>query len=198
MTIAQDILTVTDSLFTWRAYEPAVKCDVSSCALDTGEGLLFIDPIELAEPALVRLLNGRNAAAIVLTNGNHARAAGVFRARLGAPVFAAGNADGLEIIPDLTLADGLIFAGGMRVVALPGAASGEIALIGNEVACIGDALINLPPEGLRVLPARYCSDPVELRSSLRKLLSYEFRVMTFAHGAPLVGAGHRRLAQLLS
>ena len=198
MPIAQELLTVMDSLFTWQAYEPAVKCDLSSSALDTGDGLILVDPIDIAEPALVRLLNGRKTAAIVLTNGNHARAAAVFRARLGAPVFAAANADGLGIVPDRTVADGELLPGGMSVIALPGAGPGEIALVGNGVACIGDALVNLPPEGLRVLPSQYCCDPAQLRDSLKKLLSCEFQVMTFAHGAPLAGAGRRRLEQLLA
>jgi hypothetical protein len=113
-------------------------------------------------------------------------------------VFAAANADGLEISPDSTLVDGADIPGGMHAVALPGAGPGEIALIGNGVACIGDALINLPPEGLRILPAKYCSDPKELRNSLKKLLSCEFQVMTFAHGAPLAGAGRSRLEQLFA
>lgn len=198
MAIAEDIVAVSGSLFTWQAYEPAVKCDLSSCALVTDDGLLLVDPIELAAPALSRLVTGRRAAAIALTNGNHTRAAAVFRARLGVPIFAAGNADGLEIAPDATAADGALLPGGIRVVSLPGAGPGEIALIGNGVACIGDALINLPPEGFRVLPAKYCCDPAELGNSLRKLLSYEFQVMTFAHGTPLIGEGRRRLEQLLA
>ena len=198
MAIAGDIVAVTASLFTWQAYEPAVKCELSSCAMVTNEGLLLVDPIELAEPAFASLVNGRRPAAIVLTNGNHTRAAAIFRTRLGVPIFAAGNADGLEIVPDATAADGELLPGGMRVVTLPGAAPGEIALIGNGAACIGDALINLPPEGFRILPAKYCSDPAALGNSLRKLLSYEFQVMTFAHGTPLIGEGPRRLEQLLA
>ena len=37
-----------------------------------------------------------------------------------------------------------------------------------------------------------------LRESLRKLLSYEFDVLTFAHGTPLVGQARRRLELLLA
>jgi hypothetical protein len=198
MTVAQDIRRITESLFAWQAYEPAVKCDLSSCALATDDGLIFVDPIELAEPSRAQFLGGRRAAAIVLTNGNHVRAAAAWRTRLGTRIFAAANATDLELTPDVNLADGDILPGGMRVLSLPGAGPGEIALIGNGVACIGDALVNLPPEGLRLLPSKYCADPVELGDSLKKLLSYQFEVMTFAHGAPLVGSGRRRLEQLLA
>jgi hypothetical protein len=198
MAVAADFTAVTPSLFAWQAFEPAVKCDLSSCALDTADGLIFIDPIGLADAALARLLHGRRPGAILLTNGNHTRAAGTLRDRLGVKVFASTEAGGLDIVPDATFAAGEIAPGGMAVVPLPGAGPGEIALIGQGLACIGDALIHLPPEGLRLLPAKYCANPEQMRHSLRKLLSYQFQVMTFAHGAPLVGAAHRQLEQLLA
>ena len=186
------------SLFTWQAYEPEVKCDLSSCAIATNAGLIFVDPIELSEPALARLLLGREPAAIFLTNGNHTRAAEKFRTRLRVKIFAARDADGLDLTPDATLADGQDAFGGMNVIALPGAGPGEIALVGNGIACIGDALIHLPPEGLRLLPDKYCEDAAQNRASLRKLLSCDFQVMTFAHGAPLLESPRARLAELLA
>ena len=198
MPVATDFQTVTPALFAWQAFDPAVKCDLSSCALDGAEGLIFIDPIALDEAALGRLLFGRKPRAILLTNGNHARAAGALRDRLGVKVLASADASGLEIIPDETLVEGQIAPGEMEVITLPGAGPGEIALVGRGVACVGDALIHLPPEGLRFLPDKYCANPEQMRHSLRKLLSCEFQVMTFAHGAPLVGTARRQLEQLLA
>ena len=196
MPVATDFQAVTPSVFAWHAYEPAVKCEISSCALETADGLIFVDPIELAEPALARLLHGRKPHAVVLTNGNHTRAAEKFRAWLGVKIFASRDADGLDITPVETLSDGQIAFGDLRVVALPGAGPGEIALVGRGVACIGDALIHLPPEGFRMLPEKYCADPGLLRRSLRKLLSCDFQVMTFAHGAPLTDSARTKLEQL--
>ncbi len=198
MAVATDFQTVTPSLFAWQAFESAVKCDLSSCALDTADGLIFIDPIELSEAALARLLHGRKPRAILLTNGNHTRAAAALRERLGVKVLASADASGLEIVPDETLAEGQIAPGEMEVITLPGAGPGEIALVGRGIACVGDALIHLPPEGLRYLPAKYCAAPEQMRHSLRKLLSYQFQIMTFAHGAPLVGTARRQLEQLLA
>ena len=198
MAVATDFQTLTPALFAWQAFEPAVKCDLSSCALNGPEGLIFIDPIELSEAALGRLLHGRKPRAIILTNGNHTRAAGKLRELLGVKVLASGDAIGLDLIPDETLAEGQIAPGEMEVITLPGAGPGEIALVGNGVACVGDALIHLPPEGLRLLPAKYCADPEQMRHSLRKLLSCDFQVMTFAHGPPLLGTACRQLEQLLA
>ncbi len=198
MPVASDFQTITPALFAWQAFEPAVKCDLSSCALDTADGLIFLDPIELADAALRRLLDGRKPRAIVLTNGNHARAAEKLRDLLGIEVLASADATGLDLVPDATLADGQIGPGEMRVIALPGAGPGEIALVGHDIACVGDALIHLPPDGLGFLPEKYCQDSAQLRASLRKLLSCDFQVMTFAHGAPLVGAAHRQFASLFA
>lgn len=198
MPVATDFQTATPSLFAWQAFEPAVKCELSSCALDTADGLIFIDPIGLSEAALGRLLHGRKPRAIILTNGNHTRAAALLRERLGVKVLASADASGLEIVPDETLAEGQIAPGEMEVITLPGAGPGEIALVGRGVACVGDALIHLPPEGLRLLPDKYCADAGEMRRSLKKLLSCEFQVVTFAHGAPLVGTACRQLEKLLA
>jgi hypothetical protein len=198
MSVATDFRSVTPSLFAWQAFEPAVKCELSSCAIATPAGLIFIDPIALADAALARLLHGRKPGAIILTNGNHTRAAGPLRERLGVKVHASSEASGLDIVPDAILTDGQIAPGGMKVVPLPGAGPGEIALIGQGIACIGDALLHLPPEGLRMLPAKYCADPGQMRHSLRKLLSCEFQAVTFAHGVPLVGAVRQQLEKILA
>lgn len=197
--VAQEIRRIAPGLFSWQAYEPAVKCDLSSAAVVTAAGLILIDPIALAKPALADLVMHAKPAAILLTNGNHARDADAWRKEFGIPVWAHEEAaSAMEIKADAFLHEGGIAPGGLRVVALPGAGPGEIALLGGNAAFLGDALVNLPPEGLRLLPAKYCSDPAALPGSLRKLLSCEFDVMTFAHGAPLVGQARRTLEVLLS
>ncbi len=198
MSLATELQTVTPSLFAWHAYDPAVRCELSSCAFEAADGLILVDPIDLAGPALARLLHGRKPCAIVLTNGNHTRAAERFRTATGVKILTSRDADGLGLTPDGTLADGQRAFGNVRILAMPGAGPGEIALVCDGIACIGDALVHLPPEGLRILPDKYCTDPAQLRRSLRKLLSCDFQVMTFAHGAPLTGSPRTKLEPLLA
>ena len=58
---------------------------------------------------------------------------------------------------------------------------------------VGDALINFEPHGFAFLPPKYCSNPKQMRRSLRKLLDYDFERMLFAHGTPILhGARARR------
>jgi glyoxylase-like metal-dependent hydrolase (beta-lactamase superfamily II) len=196
---AQEFQFVTPDLAFWQAYEPAVKCDLSCCARRAGSQIVFVDPIPLATDALEELAALATPSAIVLTNGNHARAAEKFRALFSIPILAHADAvSELGLSVDEELAEGAVVADALSVIALPGAAPGEIALCGGGVMHVGDALIHIPPPGFAPLPEKYCADPRELRRSLGKLLRSEFEILTFAHGLPLVSQARRRLENLLA
>ena len=178
---------------------PAVKVDLSCCARRMARGLIFIDPIPLAREALAELCEVAAPAAIILTNGNHARAAAEYRTRLSIPILAhAGAVAALSLSVDQEIADGETVLDELTVIALPGAASGEIALHAGGMLHVGDALIHLAPPGFAQLPEKYCTDAREMRASLGKLLRFPFEVLTFAHGLPLVSQARQRLAQLLA
>lgn len=198
MTRADEIHVVTPTLAVWQAYEPAVKCDLTSVALRLDEKLMLVDPIALSAAGVAELDAFGQPALVVCTNGNHARAADDFRKRYGVPLAAHAEAE-LETSVDLALTDGARLLDAIEVCALPGAAPGEIALRSPDgIACVGDALIDLPPDGFRRLPDKYCADPKVLRESLRKLLRWDFRILTFAHGWPLVASARERLVALLA
>jgi hypothetical protein len=63
---------------------------------------------------------------------------------------------------------------------------------------VGDALIHVEPNGFAMLPVKYCADARQLALSLRKLLSFDVRILTFAHGTPLTANTHARLTALLA
>ncbi len=196
---ADEFQQVTDGLFFWQAHDPAVKADLSCCARRTARGLVFIDPIPLAGAALAELCARENPAAIILTNGNHARAAADYRQRLSIPLLAHRKAVAeLGLTVDQEIADGETVLGTFTAITLPGAAAGETALHAGGVLHVGDALIHLPSTGFIPLPKKYCADPRELRLSLGKLLRFPFEVLTFAHGLPLVTHARQRLADLLA
>ena len=199
MVVAEEFQTITPRVFSWQAYEPRVKCDLSSVAILADDGLVLVDPIPLRDEALEELIEGRLPTAIVLTSGNHERAADSYRKRFEIPIWASAAAEAaLEIRVDHTLEEGATVPGKMRVVSLQSAGPGEIALVGDGVICLGDAIINLASHGFSLLPARYCVNPQLLPNDLRKLLSYDFRILTFAHGDPLVEHARERLQQLLA
>jgi Metallo-beta-lactamase superfamily len=196
---ADEFQQVTDGLYFWQAYDPAVKVDLSCCARRTLRGLVFIDPIPLAREALAELCAVAAPAAILLTNGNHARAATEYRKHFSIPIFAhAAAVAELGIPVDQEIEDGETVLDEFIVTALPGAAPGEIALSVGGALHVGDALIHLAPYGFTLLPEKYCADAKEMRASLGKLLRFPFEVLTFAHGLPLVSQARQRLARLLA
>jgi hypothetical protein len=199
MARADEVQEVRPDLHFWQAYDPAVKVDLSCCSRRMARGTVFIDPIPLAKQALSELIADAPPLAVILTGGNHARAAADYRARFSIPIYAHAEAvPELGIAVDHTLADEETVLDFFTVITLSGATPGEIALHGAGVLHIGDALIHLPAQGFTLLPDKYCSEPAELRRSLEKLLRFPFEVLTFAHGLPIVARARQRLSQLLA
>lgn len=200
MTAAPEIQQVTADVIFWQAYEPEVKVELCSCAVRGSKGWVIVDPIPLTRDALRELGEMIEPVAIVLTNGNHARAAAEYRERSGLPVLAHAEAvPELEIPIDEEIAEGSLVAGDLAVISLPGACAGEIAIHSPRQSLhLGDALINLEPYGFSFLPEKYCRDAKEMKRSLAKLTSLDFTLVTFAHGLPLVGQARTRLSQLLA
>jgi glyoxylase-like metal-dependent hydrolase (beta-lactamase superfamily II) len=186
--------SIRPGLFHWQGYEPAVKCDCSSTAIVTTAGLIFIDPIPLSQEALQELVaeSFSAPAAVVLTSGNHQRESLVYSKVFGIPIFAPIDA-GEDIIADQRFsADDAV--AGMEAIALPGFGPGETAFFHDGVLIFGDALINLEPEGLRLLPEKYREDKKQSQRSLAALKEISPQVLLFAHGNPIVQNAASRLA----
>jgi glyoxylase-like metal-dependent hydrolase (beta-lactamase superfamily II) len=197
---ADTIEQVTADLWIWQAYEELIRADLSSCAIRTDEGLVIVDPIELAQDALDELEAQGVVSAIVLTNANHSRSASRFRKRFNAPILAHPDALAkLETAADSVLRTERLVAGTLQVICLPGAGAGEVALFDPRGRLhMGDALVNLDPVGLSVLPAKYCTDPVGLTGALQALVGLRFDTVTFAHGLPLVTNAAAKVSALLA
>ena len=200
MLCADEIQQVRDGLWFWQRFQPSVKVDCSSCAVRVGEKIILVDPIPLAAEAMEELCSLGEIAGIVATSENHDRAVAEMRKRFGVPVFAhAAAAAALGFAIDRQIGEGDKILDDLEVVEIAGAAPGEIALFdARGWMIVGDALINLEPDGLTLLPAKYCADAGEMRVSLRKLLRFPIEVLTFAHGLPLVSRARPRLENLLA
>jgi glyoxylase-like metal-dependent hydrolase (beta-lactamase superfamily II) len=190
--------TVRPGLFHWQGFEPEVKCDCSSTALVTEAGLIFIDPIPLDDAALQDLVaeSFSAPAAVVLTSGNHQRESLALAKRFGIPIFSPENA-GDDILADQRFHSDDPVAG-MKSIALPGFGPGETAFLYEGALIFGDALINLEPEGLRLLPEKYREDKKQSLRSLAALQELKPEVLLFAHGQPIIQEAATRLAGCLS
>jgi len=190
--------TLRPGLFHWQGYEPEVKCDCSSTAVVTPSGLIFIDPVPLADAALKDLVADSFSApaAVLLTSGNHQRESLTLAKRFGIPVFAPEDA-GDDIIADQRFRSGDPVAG-LESIALPGFGPGETAFLQEGVLILGDALINLEPEGLRPLPEKYREDKKQSLRSLGNLKGVKPEILLFAHGHPIIQNASGRLAVSLT
>lgn len=198
MTVADEWHLVQPGWAVWSAYEPEVKVDLWSTALHTPRGWLLIDPIPLARAALAELLGEERIAALAMTNGNHARACAEYRKRFRVPLLALPEAAReAEIEVDAVLTDEAL--PGLRVLPLPGAAAGEVALLTSEGICVlGDAVINLGSHPFQPLPDKYCADPRQLRASLAGLAREPgWDALAFAHGEPIRRGARERLRALV-
>lgn len=199
-THADEFQALSDTLYHWSVYDPAIKCEMDCAALKLASGWVVVDPVPLAEPAWKELLALAPLRAILLTNGNHVRDTVALCARHHVPVVTAADTrrDIAEIRPDVTLLPNeLIY--GIMPIAIPGATPGETAFYSNTgVMILGDAVINTSPDaGLEFLPDKYCTDAGQNRASLRRLLDFDFHTLTFAHGAPVTIRAREKLSALL-
>ena len=196
---ADEFQALSDTLYHWSVFEPAVKCEIGCAALKLPSGWVVVDPVPLAEPAWEELLALAPLRAILLTSGNHVRDAIALRDRHKVPVATAPDTrrDITELKPDVLLLPGELLYG-IAAIPIPGATPGETAFYSDTgVMLLGDAVINLQ-EGLEFLPAKYCSDAKQNRTSLRRLLDFDFHTLTLAHGAPVISHAKEKLSALLN
>jgi glyoxylase-like metal-dependent hydrolase (beta-lactamase superfamily II) len=202
MAIAQEINQVAPGIFIWQVYDPAVKADLFSTALETPLGTYLVDPVDLDPGAMETLEERLRIAGIVVTNENHERATRRFAERFSVPVYLhEALAKTSPFQRAIELQDKEEIEPGLTAIALDGAPAGEIALhyeAGGGTMVVGDALINFEPHGFGLLPAKYCRDFKLMRRSLPRLLDYSFERMLFAHGTPILSGARARLEQLLA
>ena len=192
---APEYQIIRPGLAFWQAYDPAVKTDLSCCAFDTPGGLVFCDPVALAPDALEELLAGRTPQAILLTSVNHERNAVALARKFGVDIYANTAARGE--LPATRWFEGGEVLFGAQAISLEGFAVGETAFFRDGLLILGDALINVPPHGLAMLPDKYCDDPKLGHRSLKALLGLPVEILAFAHGLPIVSQASERLASIL-
>lgn len=202
MPLALEIDQIAPGVRIWQVYNPAVKADLFSTALDTPSGTYLVDPIGLGDGARQTLELGRKIKGIIMTNENHERATGQLAKRFSVPVYLHPILmQEFSFEQAVELDNNGPVAPGLTAHAVDGAPEGEIALhydADGGTMVVGDALINFEPHGFALLPVKYCRDFKEMRRSLRNLLDHSFERMLFAHGTPILSRARERLEQLLA
>lgn len=202
MKSALELEPISPDISFWQAYDSAVKADLYSTAINTPNGTYLIDPIPLPPDALIALQKNGPIAGIFVTNINHSRAAATFAQAFAVPIYVQQTLDQNPEFPRVKgIGDGQQLSPCLTAVAIDGGPIGELALHysgSSGTIVVGDALINFEPYGFGILPDKYCLNPILMRQSLRKLLSYKFERLLFAHGTPILSDASSRLEQLLA
>ncbi len=190
---------IVAGLYEWSSFHPQWKVEFNSHALRTSAGVVFIDPLQPGPAVLKKLTALGEPFGVFLTSASHERDAGWFRKHFEIQVYAHEKAKpDCDIQPDVLVLDGEKLPGGVRAVALPGSGAGETGYyteLGGGILLLGDALLHLPKQGLSLLPEQYCEDVQQARRSLARLADLHFKVMAFAHGAPITVNAKRQFLQ---
>ena len=196
--VATSLQLIRDGVFTWQAFSPHHKVELTSSAIVVNGDLYVFDPIPLTEELMQSLEVQGCPKAVILTNENHLRNSEGFARRWKIPVVAsdAARVDGVPMVP---IRSGQSMCDSFQVIELGGGAGGELAFIQHEkrVVILGDALFNLPTHGFDILPERYCTSRPRLISHLRDLAKLDFDLLLMAHGQPIGDDPAGRIKELL-
>lgn len=196
-----ELREVTRNLYGWASFHPQWKVDLNSYALKTSEGVVFIDPLK-PDPAVLKKLEALGEPiAILLTNAHHDRDADWFRKQYEIQVYAHEKAKAdCDTKIDILVMDGERLPGAVKAVYLPGSSASETAFYARSsggIVLMGDTLANQSGKGLTLLADAYIEDKKQTLKSLQKLLEIDFKIVTFAHGDPIVQNAKAEIAKFL-
>jgi glyoxylase-like metal-dependent hydrolase (beta-lactamase superfamily II) len=187
-------------IYTWGSTYEDRPWDLNGYAVALDDGTVLIDPPAPEESDWAKFDALKPITRIILTNRDHVRDAELFQNRYRARLVAGAEevSQFAPIVIDETVRDGDMIAGKFRVIHLPGKSPGEIALLYGKILFLGDAIIGNPPGSLGLIPEQKLDDPTLLRKSLRKLLDYEFNVLLFCDGKPVLRNGKKAVEEFLT
>jgi glyoxylase-like metal-dependent hydrolase (beta-lactamase superfamily II) len=199
---------ILPGIFTWGSTYADRPWDLNGYAIVLPGGTVLIDPPAPEDAGWQKV--PKPITTVVLTNRDHIRDAPLFRTRCGARIIA-----GKDELPqfvslpiDEAAQEGDLIGGALGVINLPGKSPGEIGLYLGPgyhpaaqakagILILGDAIIGNPPGALGLIPEEKLDDPTTLRRSLRKILDYDFDVLLFCDGQPVLSGAKQRVSEFL-
>jgi glyoxylase-like metal-dependent hydrolase (beta-lactamase superfamily II) len=194
------VVEVAPGLHRWTAWHEEWREDVGCVAVETGDGLVLVDP--LAPPPELGAADH-----VLLTVYWHGRATAVAGVeRVWASTRSAGPLRNREIRVTDPFREGDDLPGGIQ--AIQTARSSEVLywLPGHRAVVVGDVLLgagakpNATTERLRLCPERWLGTATHenLREALGPLLKLPVESVLVSHGEPVLTGGARALATVLA
>jgi hypothetical protein len=166
-------------LLAWSVYDVGQRMDFNGLLWARAGGNVVVDPVPLAEHDRRELEELGGAAAVVITNSSHVRAAREIAAWTGAALLGpAGERAGFPVECARWLADGDEPFPGLAVRELHGSKTdGELALVLEDTTAVFGDLVRAQRAGaLSLLPAAKLRDPSRATESLRRFRRLHPRV----------------------
>jgi hypothetical protein len=185
----------------WTAFHENIGADVSSYFVERAAAL--IDP--MLPPDGVEAFRGREPEVILLTNRHHYRHSDRFTEEFACPVLC--HEAGLHEFKGGPPVQGFAFgddvANGVLALEVGALTPEETAFhvdAGAGALSFGDAVVNVPGNGLAFVPDKLIGDDPEavkegLHESFRRLLAHDFAALLIAHGMPMPTGGKAALIQ---
>ena len=194
------VTEVAPGLRRWSAWHEEWNEDVGSVAVDTADGLVFIDPT--APPAGL----GRPAH-VLLTVYWHGRATGeVGAGRVWAPSRSARPLRNRDVPVTDSFRAGDELPGGIRALQTPRVSEVAYWIPQHGALVVGDILLGAGAKPratagvLRLCPERWLGAGThdDLRAMLRPLLELPLERILVSHGEPVLKGGRQALADVLA
>ena len=190
---------IAPGLHRWTAFHEQWNEEVGCLALETGDGLVLVDPLE-PPPSL------RKPRHVLITVFWHYRAsAGVAAREIWADRRGVRRLRNRGVEVTQPIDDSTTLPGGIRHVSTARDAEIVFWLPPQQAVAVGDVLLGAgakpgaTDDSLRLCPERWLGDKTheDLRASLRPLLSLPVRRVLVSHGEPLLRGGKAALTSAL-
>ncbi|MBL8954422.1 MAG: MBL fold metallo-hydrolase [Myxococcaceae bacterium] len=190
-------------LFGWSRFDEARDLDFNSVVWVRPEGNVVFDPLELSPHDAAHLTKLGGAAAVVLTNSEHVRAAAALQAAFGARVYGPrGEREKFPLACDRWLSHGEEVVPGLESFELDGSKTpGELALLLDGTTLITGDLIRAQRAGrLNLLPDAKLKDKAKALASVKALLEAapKLDAVLVGDGWPVFRDGRARLLELVA
>jgi hypothetical protein len=188
-------------LFTWSCFDESRDVDFNSVAWIRPGGNVLIDPLPLSDHDRAHLQRLGGAALVIVTNGDHTRAAEAIAQEFGAALQGPrAEREGFPLACERWLGDSDEPVPGLRVFELHGSKTpGELALVLDGTTLITGDLIRAHAAGtLNLLPEAKLTDRAQAVASIKRIAATcpQIDTVLVGDGWPLFHGGARALAAL--
>ena len=188
-------------LFSWSSFDESRDIDFNSVAWIRPDGNVLIDPLPLSDHDRAHLQRLGGAAVVIVTNGDHTRAAEAIAQEFGAALQGPrAEREGFALACARWLGDGDEPVPGLRVFELHGSKTpGELALaLAGTTLITGDLIRAHAPNALHLLPEAKLTDRAQAIASVKRILEAcpQIETVLVGDGWPLFHGGAQALAAL--